>query len=277
MYVRPHIDYCDTVYGGNITAFDRKRLEKAQNRAARLITGTSRRTSTDGLMIELGWSRLADRRRIHKLLLYHKLIHDTDVPTFIKATIPQAPESGRLRTLRSRNELRIPPHITRTASYTRSFIPNTTMEWNNLPIEYRSNVNHKDFKKCLIDLMGPERPNPYVSFGSKLGNTLHTKIRLNASDLNSHRFSIGLLHEPKCSCGHSKEDNDHYLLRCRLYADDRDKLFHTLTAVLGYDFTSLSSPNQLHLLLHGPRGRENSSRDVAGALQHFLFRTKRFK
>ena len=65
LYVRPHIDYCDTVYDGNITAFDRKTLEKDQNRAARLITGTSQRTSTDGLMIELRWSRLADRRRIH--------------------------------------------------------------------------------------------------------------------------------------------------------------------------------------------------------------------
>ena len=89
--------------------------------------------------------------------------------------------------------------------------------------------------------MGPEKkPSPYVSFGSKLGNTLHTKIRLNASDLNSHRFSIGLLHEPKCPCCHNKEDNDHYLLRCRLYADDRDKHSYTLTAVLGYDCTIVS-------------------------------------
>ena len=37
MYVQPHLDYCDTVYDSHLTAFDKSRLEKAQNRAARLI------------------------------------------------------------------------------------------------------------------------------------------------------------------------------------------------------------------------------------------------
>ena len=38
-YVQPHLDYCSAVYDGNLTTFDSRRLEKAQNRAARLITG----------------------------------------------------------------------------------------------------------------------------------------------------------------------------------------------------------------------------------------------
>ena len=41
-----YIHYCDTMYGGNIIVFDR-RLGKAQNRIAGMITGTSRRTSPD--------------------------------------------------------------------------------------------------------------------------------------------------------------------------------------------------------------------------------------
>ena len=263
MYVRPHIDYCDTVYGGNMTMFDRKRLDRAQNRAARLITGTSRRTTTEGLMRELGWTRSADRRRIHRLLLCHKLIHYAEVPAFIKATVPQSPDNVRQRTLRNRNNLRITPQITRTASYSRSFIPNTTLEWNDLPAEHRSHTNHKDFKKSLIHLMGPEKPDPYFSFGSKLGNTLHTKMKLNASYLNCYRFTIGLIPAPTCPCGHNKEDNDHYVLRCPLYVEDRGRLFRTLTTILGYDFTNLSTPDQIHLLLQGPRGNGNSSKDVA--------------
>ena len=93
-------------------------------------------------------------------------------------------------------------------------------------------------------------------------NTLHTKMRLNASCLNCHRFTIGLIPAPTCPCGHNKEDNDHYVLHCPLYVEDRGRLFRTLTTILGYDFTNLSTPDQIHLLLQGPRGNGNSSKDV---------------
>ena len=49
MYVRPHLDYCDTIYDGHITIRDATRLETFQNRAARLVTGTLFRTSSDKL------------------------------------------------------------------------------------------------------------------------------------------------------------------------------------------------------------------------------------
>ena len=54
VYVQPHLDYCASVYDDHITVFDRSRLEKAQKRAARLITGTPRRTPTAGILEELG-------------------------------------------------------------------------------------------------------------------------------------------------------------------------------------------------------------------------------
>ena len=48
-YILPIFDYCDVVYDGHITMHDTYRLEKTQNRIARLITGTPFRTSTDKL------------------------------------------------------------------------------------------------------------------------------------------------------------------------------------------------------------------------------------
>ena len=87
MYVQPHLDYCDSIFDCHLTAFDKSRLEKAQNRAARLITGTPRRTAAAGLRKELGWTSLLDRRRAHKVQLYHKIALDDRVPEFIKDII----------------------------------------------------------------------------------------------------------------------------------------------------------------------------------------------
>ena len=91
------------VYDGNLTTFDSKRLEKAQNRAARLITGTIRRTPVDSLRKELGWSSVSDRRQIHRLLLFHKLLYDPTIPEFIKAMVPKTRATVASRPLRNTN------------------------------------------------------------------------------------------------------------------------------------------------------------------------------
>ena len=77
-YIRPHFDYCDTVYDGHITIHDATRLDILQNRAGRLVTGTLFRTPTDKLLLDLGWDKLSTRRRIHKLTQYHTFNPRTD-------------------------------------------------------------------------------------------------------------------------------------------------------------------------------------------------------
>ena len=56
-HIRPHFNYCDTVYDGHITINDATRLETLQNRSGRLVTGTLFRTSTDKLLLYLGWNK----------------------------------------------------------------------------------------------------------------------------------------------------------------------------------------------------------------------------
>ena len=89
-YIRPHFDYCDVIYDGHITVQDATRLETLQNRAARLVTGGLFRTPTDKLRTELGWDRLKTRRRIHRLMLYHKLNAPTQhTPNYIISIMPR--------------------------------------------------------------------------------------------------------------------------------------------------------------------------------------------
>ena len=55
-YVRPFFDYSDIVYNGHLTVADATRLERLQNRAARLASGALLRTPTDRLLTDLGWT-----------------------------------------------------------------------------------------------------------------------------------------------------------------------------------------------------------------------------
>ena len=139
-YVQPFLDYCDITYDGHITTTDGMRLEKAQNRAARLITGTGLRTSTNGLRRELGWTSLTDRRKIHKLQFYHKLIFNPIDPEFIKTIIPNTRQQNTTRTLRNISAQTIP--LARTTSYHRSFVPSSTSLWNTLPEHLRTNNSY---------------------------------------------------------------------------------------------------------------------------------------
>ena len=95
MYVRSHLDYCDTIYDSHLTAADKSPLEKAQNRAAHLMTATPRRTSTAGLREELGWSSLETRRHNHKLHLY-RVSGKKDTHHFSSFFIARAPIFSKL-------------------------------------------------------------------------------------------------------------------------------------------------------------------------------------
>ena len=132
VYVQPHLDYCAAVYDGHLTAFDRARLERAQNRAARLITGTPRRTSTEGLLEELGWTTVANRRLINRLLLYQKLRYDNYVPNYIKDILPNTRTKDTSRELRNQQNDTLTLPSARTSGYLRSFIPSTTRQWNGM-------------------------------------------------------------------------------------------------------------------------------------------------
>lgn len=278
IYVQPHLDYCDTIYDSHLTTTDKSRLEKAQNRAARLITATPRRTSTVGLRDELGWTALELRRRRHRLQLYHKIVHDESVPDFIKEIIPNTRQSATGRLLRNtlHDQLDIP--MTNKASFARSLIPMTTKLWNDLPHELRQEPNHNIFKKELNLLSNHINTNSYLSIGSKLGNMLHTQIRLNCSDLNEHKWKVGRTDTPKCFCGYRREDTEHFLLCCPQFNTERAEMFREASAALQRNFQSFPQKHKAKILLYGPSdgGDKTVCTTLANILQRFLQQTRRF-
>ena len=63
------------------------------------------------------------------------------------------------------------------------------------------------------DSMKPPRYKFY-SRGSKLSNTLLTRIRVGRTSLNQHKFVIGKIDSPEFNCHVKEELPQHYFLNC---------------------------------------------------------------
>ena len=275
-YVRPHFDYCDCIYDGHLTIHDELRLERLQNRSARLVTNTLRRTSTDKLRLELGWDSLKTRRKIHRLILYRQLKDDAPhIPDYLKNMIPEDRRQGTGRILRNENHRTI-PH-SRTSHYQRSFIPDTSRHWNQLPHEVRSCQESKKFKQHIKLLHSTPQPSHYFTLGTKVGNTLHTQIRLGMSKLNTHQYSN--LHtktaSPSCACGYKQENTKHFILHCPRFASARSELFSQVSTHINTDFRTLSDDTKIDTLLNGHNTTKHTAHPVSTAFQKFLQNTSR--
>ena len=275
-YIQPYFDYCDTIYDGHLTVHDELRLERLQNRAARLVTGTPFRTSTNKLREELGWDSLKTRRKIHRLTFYRRLYHTQDmIPSYIQNILPQTRHSDTGQTLRNANTNTTT--FSKTSSFHRSFIPDTTNKWNLLPEILRSEPSQKMFKKQISELYGIPYPSEFYSFGYKAGNVNHTKIRCGSFELNSYLYQIQKSSTPACACGFHLEDSAHFVLHCPTYCKIRDDCFNDISAILNYNFSTLRPPEKLKILLHGSTLDTGSGRRVAWHFQNYLQEAKQLR
>ena len=275
MYVQPYFDYCDVVYDGHLTLHDEHRLQTIQNRAGRLITGAHFRTPITKLLQDLGWDSLTTRRKINRLAIYHRLqLRNSKIPQFIRDILTNTRLHDTGRHLRNASTQTLPQN--RTTSYQRSFVPATSREWNKLPETTRLIEPPKLFKTAIVRRLGAKRPPPYYALGSKFGNILHTRLRVETSCLNAHRYRILLTETPFCSCGYRSEDTIHFTLSCPLYAAPRTHLFQSLNTILNNNFSTLSPATQINSLVCGTGISAGDGVGVAAAFQNFLLASNRF-
>ena len=161
--------------------------------------------------------------------------------------------------------------------FKKSFFPYFSNLWNSLPPSDQSK-NLVDFKEFTKLKFKPPKIKHY-SRGNKLGNSLLTKIRVGRSDLNQHKFTIGLTENPECSCHFNQESPLHYFLDCFLYLPERQILFEIIEHYIP-KFKNLSKQNKLNIILHGI---DNENPDILStnttitiAVQNFILKSKRF-
>ena len=274
MYIRPHFDYCDIVFDGNITSHDIMRLQILQNRCARLVTGALFRTPTDALLKDLGWERLETRRQIHKLLFFHRLYYNyPPLPSYLTNILTDTRQDATGLRLRNARLLSLPP--TRLTSFRRSYIPATIRQWNLLPESLRDTRSPRDFSRQVWQRYGAPEPPALHSFGTKTLNTQHTRLRVGLATLNAHLFTLQLTPTPACSCGYKHEDTAHYLLWCPLYTNHRQILFNAVRPIVP-NFDNLPSRQKLNILLYGNDLSETQGTLVALHIHSYIAHSRRF-
>ena len=110
------------------------------------------------------------------------------------------------------------------------------------------------------------------------GIKLLTRLRLNFSKLNEHKFRHIFLDtlNPMCSCGSEPETTAHFLLRCQNHVINRSKL---LKNVYNLDQTlrNYDDDHLIHILLYGSeKFNFNLKKDLIKLAICYLEDTQRF-
>ena len=229
-FIRPLLEYGNVIWD-NCTQYEKNELDKIQNEAARITTGTTKLVSLDNLYKEVGWQTLHRRRQDHKITLFYKMFNQL-TPVYLSSLIPQQVNAISHHNLRNSNDI----HTIRsnTSLYHNSFLPSTLRQWNSLPVEVRQLNTLSSFKTFLKkDLQSVPT---YYYCGSRKAQILHARLRTGCSSLNMDLFHKNITESPLCRCG-SIEDTQHYFFHCRFYQGPRNTLLNACTT---YQNPSLS-------------------------------------
>lgn len=146
--VQPYFDYCDTVWG-NLNKGLSSRLQRLQNRAARIITNQSYDVRSANILSELKWDNLTIRRDKHlSLMVYNTL--NKNVPSYLSDLFTKRSEYSVYK-----NKLRECPYnlvttrIPQTECYKGSFSYRGVQMWNSLPAELKTPQSKLEFKRNL--------------------------------------------------------------------------------------------------------------------------------
>ena len=271
--VRSVIDYALPVYYKSLKLTDLARLNNIQYKAAKLVTGASHLSSKDKLNLELGWEGISERGDILSLSFFHK-IHLGETRPLIKTCMPKV-NFGNLT--QTRSNIGYIPYKFKGVNFEKSFFPNTLKLWKKLPKNIKSK-NLLDFKTEIKQKIKPPRYK-HFSKGQKLGNSLLTKIRVGRSDLNQHRFTVGLSESPDCLCHCKIENPEHYFIDCFLYSLERQILFGLIEHYVPY-FKTLNKKQKLDIILRGVDIENEeilpTNITITKAVQRFIISSKRF-
>lgn len=145
MLVRPNLEYCSTIWDPSSQDLT-KSIEMVQRRAARYATSRYRRRSSVGDMLaQLEWPTLEHRRRVARLSLFRKIVHN-EVGINIEDHLPMRNRTSR----RLNNTYAYSIPTSNTDGYRCSFFPKTAREWNKLPEQLvGSNITPEAFKASV--------------------------------------------------------------------------------------------------------------------------------
>ena len=152
--VRPHLEYCDTVWDPH-TYTNIRKLESTQNKAARWARRDYRHTTSVTLLKQqLKLDTLETRRLIHRQQMLYKITNrlvDIDKDTYLHSSLT--------RSTRGSHNLKYHTYHSNTDIFRYSFFPRSIQEWNHLPSHVVNSPTLDTFRNRITHHYFPN-PNP---------------------------------------------------------------------------------------------------------------------
>jgi hypothetical protein len=137
--------------------------------------------------------------------------------------------------------------------------------WNDLPQEQKNLSSLEAFKESLE---AEKTPRPHLYCGKRKAQILHSRIRLQCSDLKTDLERLNLTDDITCACGAERESAEHYILICNQYNLDRQIMLANLPPNTTID---------LNTLMYGdPNFDPLQNTQIIKAVQKFILSTNRF-
>lgn len=141
--VEPHLHYCSAILDSLSQCLSDK-LQKLQNRAARIVTNSSYDTSSGPLLDLLGWDRVSITRKKQKMVVMFKTVNML-APRYMQNMFSARSVPYNIRN--SESILHVPKP--RTNYLKRSLGYSGAVLWNGLPDELRKTTSLASFKKGI--------------------------------------------------------------------------------------------------------------------------------
>ena len=141
--IMPHFDYCSPIWDC-LSGYLSDKLQKLQNRAARIITKSPFDMSSDHLLSTLDWETLFLRRKKQKALMMFKSMNGL-APEYLQSLFSQSRSVYNLRD--SEGKLTLPKPSTNYLK--RSFSYSGAMLWNNMRKSLKTAVSVNQFKQLI--------------------------------------------------------------------------------------------------------------------------------
>ena len=144
--LQSHFDYCSMVWGNSGETLCEK-LQRLQNRAARVLTNSNYDADASILSNDLGWQNLETQRQIQKAVMVYKSVNCL-APDYMSSKLILCRSFFNSYNLGdSENKLAVP--LPRTSYYRTSVCYSGAVLWNNFPTDVRKAKSLTCFRKLL--------------------------------------------------------------------------------------------------------------------------------
>ena len=140
--MQPHFNYCSVVWGNCNKSLSIK-LQKLQNRAARILTSSSYDANVDDLFVRLGWQKLSLQRELKTATMVYKFSMVSPL-NISNQCLPIGVQQLHILLGIARVKLALP--LPRTNFLKNSFSYSGAVLWNSLPTNLRQAQTLASFK-----------------------------------------------------------------------------------------------------------------------------------